>query len=512
VVAGLLGRKADAFAALLDGKAPAGGAASDPSLAHLGQLVQRLSNVPQPSAAFRSSLRDQLVSAASHPATSAFQAIPQQAAGGSGTATAPSTGTAGSGAGTGATGAAGGTGASGIAGFSSTLSSLAKSAPLWTKLFIAGTAVAVSGTGVGIGAHRALPGDLFYGVKQQVEAVQLDLASGARDKATTQLGFAHARADELKELIKRDGVTPGKPLSGDTAAHIRELLQNWAENAGEGTTSLIKQIRALGTSPANAKLSAQLRKTLSDFTTQQFSQIGSTLASLPTGSVQSLTVSALGYLQRVDRALGGNPTALTEQLTKQLPIPLSSIPGIANLDTILNLPVGSGTQNGSPGKTLPVPLPTGGAHPVSPGGQASHPVVQPSPLPSLRLPTHIPSLLPSGGPGGLSLPTGVLPSSNILPSLGNILGNGGSTNGTSSGSNVGGLQGSLSNTVGGVTNSLGAVVGGAGQAVTGGVGGTVGGTVGSVTGGLTSVSGPSLPLPTAVATLPALPKTLGLGG
>ncbi|HEX4015837.1 MAG TPA: DUF5667 domain-containing protein, partial [Frankiaceae bacterium] len=216
MVAGLVGRKADAFAALLDGTGKAG--SQDPALAHLAQLTQRLSAVPQPSAAFKSALREQLVHAAAHPAsgslstgalhTGAVHTVPRPRV------------SPGHGAGSGGSGA-GGIAGSGASGSSSALMSLGKSAPLWIKLFTGVTAAAVSATGVGVGAHRALPGDPFYGIKKQVEAVQLDLASGAREKATTQLGFAQARINELKQLIKRDHITPNSKLSAAAEGHIR---------------------------------------------------------------------------------------------------------------------------------------------------------------------------------------------------------------------------------------------------------------------------------------------------
>ncbi len=483
MVAGLLSRKADAFAALLDGTAKSG-AAQDPALAKLAGLTQRLQGIPQPSAAFHSALRQQLVSAA------AQQATTSAATAGAGAGTLPaavSTQAAGSGA------AAG----SGGAGLTSTMATLGKSAPLFIKLFTGVMAVAVSATGVGIGAHRALPGDLLYGVKRQVEAVQLDLASGARDKAVTELGFAHARSNELAKLLDRAGVKPNLPVSSATAGHVRRLLTDWAQEAGVATTSLIQQIQSLGSAQSTAALSADLRKTLQTFTSQQFLQLGGLLRDLPAGSLQSLTVSALGFLQRVDGVLGGDPGALVQQL----PIPLSSIKGLSTLLPQLILPSGRTGTLGN-GKVLPKPRPSGVTPKVS--------GVVPSPLPSLNLPTTLPSLTrPSVGPSGIVLPStgGILPSTGILPSVG-TLGNG---TGTGTGSN-GGVVGKVG---GAVTGSVGNTVNGAGKTVTGAVGGTgqtvtgaVGGVVGTVTGGLSSSTGPSLPLPTALPTLPKLP---GLG-
>ena len=275
---------------------------------------------------------------------------------------------------------------------------------------IASTAVAVSGTGVGVSADRALPGDFFYGVKKQVEAVQLDLASGAREKALTQLGIAHARTNEIKSLIAREKVVPGKPLSAGVAKDIRSALENWAENAGEGTTALVKQIRALGSSPANAVESAKLRRTLDEFTTQQFTQLGTTLADLPAGTVLSLTVSALGYLQRVDRVLGGTTVGLVQGLSEQLPVPLSSIRGIRGLGTVLHLPPGiTGVAQSIP--KPPAPLPGGGAAAIAP-------LTRLVTLPRLPVPQLIPRVqLPPLKLPTITLPTITLPTVTLSPGI-----------------------------------------------------------------------------------------------
>ncbi len=561
MVAGLVGRKADAFAALLDGSSK--GATTDPALAHLAKLTQRLSAVPQPSPAFKAALRQQLV----HTATTTATAAP--AAGGALHVPHPRVSP---GHGTGAGGAAG----SGASGTSSAIMGLGKSAPIWIKIFSGVVAATVAGTGVGVGAHRALPGDPFYGIKKQVEAVQLDLASGTRDKAKARLGFAHARVNELKELIKRDHITPNSKLSAATEGHIRGLLQAWAEDAGVATTSLIEQIRSLGSSDATAKLSSELRQLLASFTTNQFGQLGSLLASVPVGPLQSLTVSALGYLQRVDGVLGGNPGTLIQQL----PIPLTSIPNLSDVIPQLNVApglgstlnsVGSTLLGGKGGVTIPNPLPSGIASPNA---------KLPSPLASLHIPTAIPTVsVPKlGSAGSIPSVTSLLPSGgdltgvlkNPLGALGGTgSGSGSGSGGTSSGSGgsvggavnsvTGGLGGAVSSvggavsgsggsgklggTVGGTVNKVGGAVssvGGTVSGVTGSLGSTVNGvtgggggsssgsgtgsgtssggtggiasTVGTITGGLSSSSGPSLPLPTALPTLPPLPKIPGLGG
>jgi hypothetical protein len=261
------------------------------------------------------------------------------------------------------------------------------------------------------------------------------------------------------------------------------------------------------------------------------------LADVPAGPLQSLTVSALGYLQRVDGVLGGNPATLIQQL----PIPLSAIPNLSAVIPQLNLPAGLGSTGSVPsigsvlpsagGKLLPTPL-------------ASPLAKVPKPITSLGLPSKLPTVtLPTTGSGGVTLPSrtlgGVLPSDNALTGVlanlgggaagggadGGVTGSVGKTGAGSVGNTVTGVTGNVGSTVKGVTGSVGSTVkgvtgsvgstakgvtgsggSGTGSGVTGTVGGVASGTVGTVTGGLTSSSGPALALPTAIPTLPPLPS------
>ncbi|HEX4019358.1 MAG TPA: hypothetical protein VHX15_21675, partial [Frankiaceae bacterium] len=329
--------------------------------------------------------------------------------------------------------------------------------------------------------------------------------------------------------------------------------ETWAEDAGVATTSLIQQIRALGSKGSTAALSAELRKTLATFTSGAFGQIGGLLADVPAGPLQSLTVSALGYLQRVDGVLGGNPATLIQQL----PIPLSAIPNLSSVLPQLNLPAGLATWTvpsitsllpGSGGRLLPTPLTSALESPLSQVSKAVGNLSIPSKIPTATVPSK-----GANGVAGSTLPTPSLGS--VLNGLGGAAGTGagGGLDGTVSsvtggvgntvkgvtgtvGNTVKGVTGSVGNTVKGVTGTIGNTVKGVTGTVPGsgggnpvsGVTGTVGstvngvtstvtGAVGTVTGGLTSGSGPALPLPTAVPTLPplpslpSLPKLPGLG-
>ena len=464
MVAGLVGRKADAFAALLEGNSPA---AADPHLAQLANLASRLSTVPQPTAAFRSTLRDQLMATASHSATTA---APPAAAVHTAAAHAPAAHTI-----------AHDLGSSGLA-------TLGKTAPVWAKVFAGVAALGVSATGVAVGAQRALPGDFFYGVKKQVEAVQLDLASGAHEKAITEFGFAQARINELNTLIKREHVAAGGPVSKDTEAHIKDLLENWAENTGVATTSLIQQIQALGSSSSAAAQSQALRNQLSSFTSAQFASMGRLLGDMPTASLQSLTVSALGYLQRVDAVLGHDPASLIGKL----PVSLNSVPGVSKVLPRLVLPAGipiTGGQAVLPSRSVltslaPSLLPKAGG-------------LLPTGVPLITLPSTATGItLPSSGTG-ITLPgVGAVP--NPLPSavqsaVGAIKSAGGS------------VASQLPGAVQSVAGNAGKTATGAVTGVTNGVTNAASGTLGAITGGVSSSAGPSLPLPITLPVLPTLP-------
>jgi hypothetical protein len=495
VVAGLVGRKADAFAALLEGKAPA---ASNPNLAQLANIASRLSTVPQPTAAFRSSLRDQLMSTAGQMATTsaAPYAAATQTPTHAPTVPAPRVSTAQLGHGVSSGSAASSAGSGGLTtALTNGLATLGKSAPLWAKVFAGVAAVSVSATGVAVGAARALPGDLLYGVKKQVEAVQLDLASGARAKAITEFGFAQARINELNKLIKLENVVAGQPVSNETAARIKDLLENWAENTGVATTSLIQQIQALGSSISNASKSVGLRDQLSSFTSRQFESVGKLLGDMPTASLQSLTVSALGYLQRVDAVLGHDPASLISQL----PVSLNSVPGVSKVLPRLVLPGPSALQNLMNGVTPGLPSTGTGITLPSTGSGIT--------LPSTGSGINLPSVGTVVPPVGAQPPSRVPAVGSILPAVPGVIGQlpGLSYPATPASSGPGTVVANPKPLPSGVPNLPGAVKG-TGAALPS----QTPATGQSITGGISSSAGPSLALPASLPVLPVLPAVPGL--
>ena len=76
------------------------------------------------------------------------------------------------------------------------------SAPSRLKQAVAAVAVAsvVAGVGAAMASTRALPGDSLYGLKRQIENVQLDLARGDLGHGRELLQQADARLSEAEAL------------------------------------------------------------------------------------------------------------------------------------------------------------------------------------------------------------------------------------------------------------------------------------------------------------------------
>lgn len=464
-------RKAEEFARLLEGSSNAG---SGSELSTLQNLASRLSAVPQPRAEFASALRDRLMSEAATTLPSAAGG----AATGSGTAGSGGTGsgTGAGGTGTGgtpaggagsagstvssATGTAGSsaTGSSAAGGAASTLSTataggaasggsivsavMTATAPAWAQFtgVVAATVIAIGG--VGVGASQSLPGEPLYGVKRQIEQIQLDLAGGRTDTALTQLGFAHSRLSEIADLLH--GRNADAALPADLQRRISELLTDWAYETSQGTTALLGQLSA-----GSGDL-AGIRQKLTDFTGSQARALALVVQQLPDQRLQSLTGSAFAYLQRLDSALG-NPVNLATLLPSVgLPLPTTTSPAATT------------------GPSAPTKSKTGS---VSSGGSAGSSANTPSSVPTLPIPSN--GSTSSGGGSTSTIPR--TPSMPTLPS------GGGSVPGPV-GSTVGKVGGTVGNTVNSATSGLNK---------------TVNGVLNGVTG-----KGPSLPLPTTVPSVP----------
>jgi hypothetical protein len=76
-----------------------------------------------------------------------------------------------------------------------------------------------------------MPGDPLYGVKRQVEQIQVTLAGSEADQAEARLGLARTRMDELQALVEHSG----GPVDEDVPA----LLEAWKEEVGRSSGVLL---------------------------------------------------------------------------------------------------------------------------------------------------------------------------------------------------------------------------------------------------------------------------------
>lgn len=383
-------KKAEAFAALLDGSPGAGAQLTTGQLNTLGALAQRLSSVPQPRPDFTAALRDRLISQATTSAPGAVGGT----TGAAGSA-APAAPTAAAAPATVAPTTAAATGSSAATGVATTGSAVtsalaAAASSVWMPFtaFVAATGIAI--TGVAAGASISLPGDPLYGVKRQIETIQQELAGGAVDTAKAQLGFAAARLDEFVALVRENG---DAPLSADLNRRLSLLLDNWAGDTSAGTTVLLQRLGA-GTGDVTA-----LRETLVHFTTTQARGLAAAVQQLPDAQLQSLTGSAFAYLQRLDTALG-NPVQ------------------VARLLTTLGLPLPTVASSAAPARSSATPSAAASATTANPSSPA--PGSTPTSIPTLPIPT-----------GGRAVPKTSIPSVPVpVPSTGSTGQVGGAVRGT----------------------------------------------------------------------------------
>ena len=111
---------------------------------------------------------------------------------------------------------------------------------------IAGTFVVVTGGGIGGVAYAssdALPGDLTYGVKRTVEDFKISLADNDRERGDRYLQQAETRMGEAEQLLKRSG---GAPADKTTVRRLRQVLDDWRDDADKGRVLLTDHFRKSG--------------------------------------------------------------------------------------------------------------------------------------------------------------------------------------------------------------------------------------------------------------------------
>jgi hypothetical protein len=315
--------------------------------------------------------------------------VPSSVAAGGTSLAAAVTSTAGTAAGTAASTAGTGAAPAGVMATKAVALKAGFALPAWVGLASGSAVIAVLAGGVVAATHLAQPGDAFYGLKQQVERVQVGLTGTSADAARERLAQAQTRMDEVTRLAS---ALPAAPTP-DQLERIHAVLVDWADLVTRATGPLTTTVA--GAQQLGAFLTDQA------VLTAQLSQL---YPRLP--AADSDLISAV--LRRTSAAITAVAGLLAPAVPGQLPAPTS--PGNPALPVAPVTPVTPGRSGVSP------------AAPVSPAtGPASNPAPTTSPRastsgPASPAPALTPPVLPSL-PGGLAspVPSAGVPSP-VLPS------------------------------------------------------------------------------------------------
>lgn len=279
-------------------------------------------------------------------------------------------------------------------------------------------------------SHRALPGDMLYGLKRTTENVQVSLASSDTAAGHEHLTIASTRLKEIRDLIGERGgalgpihyTASGGTLSAHEAQLVVATLDDMDEQTRDGSVLLTKTAAKSGHT-----------KPLSDLNHWARSQRNGVRAihALVGGSAADRASASVQLLSRVINRV----TALLDQPHCSGPIHSDSL-GVLPEKACPMLPqqadtgtqsttapthsagTGSGTGPGTTNSSENPPSSSTGSGSTAPSGSNS-----PSPSSSSGLPSGPESSgtpTPSSTPTGL-LPTGLLPtdtstSGGLLPS------------------------------------------------------------------------------------------------
>lgn len=213
----------------------------------------------------------------------------------------------------------------------------------------------VAGAGVGVAGSRALPGDLFYGVKRAAESVQLQVAGSDAARGTRYLQFAATRLGEVEALARDEAALPaalpGRPVAGGLAltgpveTRVVDTLRAMDEDTRRGTRLLSK---AYG-----ERRERELADRLSRFHNSQRSRLAALVPVLP-ADAQPQAAGSLALLTKV----GKRADALHANIACK-----AGCPGGDDLGAVPNSP-----------KPTPVTV-----SPTPPSGPSTRPPVAPVP-------------------------------------------------------------------------------------------------------------------------------------
>jgi Domain of unknown function (DUF5667) len=242
---------------------------------------------------------------------------------------------------------------------------------------------------VAVGSQVALPGDALYPVKRAIEDVSTSLAIGDGETGQRMLAHATARLEETQGLTQRSTVD---------AAATETSLRDFTVQANDGAVLMID---AYGDTGDESRI-ADLR----DFTGDSMSRLVALEPELPDEARDELVAAAQTVVSIDDDARNTCPDCGGLGVV-DIPISLTSL-------TVPTLP---GSTLGSPG----VPGASGGGDPGGPG--LTIPTTLPTDLPTLLPtvdPTGAPTGAPTGGPqptAPLPTSTSKAPLPTVLPTL-----------------------------------------------------------------------------------------------
>jgi hypothetical protein len=270
-------------------------------------------------------------------------------------------------------------------------------------------------------SRKALPGDTLYGLKRASEQVQLQFAGSDTAKAKDLLHFASVRADEVQDLLARDGVSGGgaSGLNAGTANLIASTLAS--------ADSDVRSASDILTTQALEQRSPGTLNVLTKWAPGQISRLQGIAAAVPDPSLRNRTESSAHLVDAaVARAEQLAPKIVAGCAAATAPADsLGPLPQAVCSTTPTSIPPVLGTTSGTPrsasathsggvsgsggGSIVSVQPATSGANGVQPTGSETTkgggilPPILPSTTPSLPVGVSSCGVNASLGPIGIGI-------------------------------------------------------------------------------------------------------------
>jgi hypothetical protein len=226
-----------------------------------------------------------------------------------------------------------------------------------------------------------MPGDPLYGIKLQVEHIQVTLAGSEADQAEVRLHLARTRMDELQTLVER---------SGPVDKEVPRLLKAWKEEVGRSSGVLLDMAM---------KGDTEARSMLEAFTAEQSSKLAGVVEALSgDAAMREAAQTLLTFIEEVDtqlRSSAGSPTAPVPPPGEDGTLrPVGPAPSPSPTGGLANAPTAPPpTQGPSPSptypqgdSTTPSSPPSAPAAPPPPPDGSAPTVTPPPPSPTATTP------------------------------------------------------------------------------------------------------------------------------